>query len=119
MKYSSIQIRGEKNKIKISQHKDEDLNPAGGYALWPKPQESFIMWQDGPLGRGEARVESNGAFVEDVLQVCVERLKFFQKSKFKCVNNGVAIGKIEEAIEALNQRTQTREFWGVEGTHEI
>lgn len=76
-----------------------------------------IDWQDGPLGRGENRLEPNGAFVETVIAAAVQRIEFYQSGEFKCRENAIAITKLEEALLWLNYRAQKREQRGVEGTH--
>jgi len=43
---------------------DEWNNPAGGSV---KGVGLDVVWQNGPLGRGENRKEPNGAFVETVI----------------------------------------------------
>lgn len=79
-----------------------------------------IRWQDGPLGREEEgpRVEPNGAFVEGVIQSALDRLNYYQSSKFNCRENALAITKLEEALHWCDHRTQAREALQVEGTHE-
>lgn len=101
-------------EIKANNKVDENGNPSGGSveAIGIK-----INWQDGPLGRGTERKEPNGAFVEGVMQSTIQRLEFFQNSKFKCRENAIAITKLEEALHWLNWRTQRREKLGIEGTH--
>ena len=108
-------IMSTKQVIGFFNDLDQDGNPTGGYA---SGTGISITWQNGPLGRDEERKEPNGAFVEDVLEICAERLRFYQSSKFRSRENALAITKIEEAILWLNKRTQEREARGVEGTHE-
>lgn len=93
---------------------DADGNPTGGTTC---AVGMSIMWQNGPLGRGADRQEPNGAFVEGVLQAALGRLEFYQRSKFKCRENALAITKIEEALHWLQSRTAKREQRDVEGTH--
>lgn len=71
-----------------------------------------IAWQDGPLPK-------NGAFLEDVLTECVERLKRMQATKFNCAENNVAIFHIHGALTALGSRAARREKEGVRGTHSL
>lgn len=94
---------------------DENGNPTGGQSLARGVQ---INWQDGPLGTGANRVEPNGAFVEEVIQVAIDRLAFFNESKFRSRENSLAITKLEEALHWLNHRTARREQSGIEGTHQ-
>jgi hypothetical protein len=75
--------------------------------------------QNGPLGRGADRIEPNGAFVEDVLDIVADRIRFYQASKFACRTNALALTKIEEALHWLDSRTKDREARGVEGVHEV
>lgn len=99
-----------------SEHRtDENYNPAGGTTFGTG---FTIEWQDGPLGRGEDRKEPNGAFVEGVILACVDRLNFYQASRFVCSSNAVAIRHLEAALEELDKRTSDRERRGVEGMHE-
>lgn len=115
-------------------HNDtKDGNPAGRYAAtWEgaptselntmmhyseHPGHFVIRWQDGPVDR-EAGEQPNGAFVEDVLEVCKRRLEFYQDSPFACHENEVAIGDLEHALETLLSRRKDRAERGVQGKHE-
>lgn len=97
---------------------DENGNPAGGTTTGTG---ITISWQNGPLGRTEngTRVEPNGAFVEGVIAAAVDRLEYYQASKFKCRENALAITKLEEALHWLQHRTAKREEQKVEGTHAV
>ena len=95
---------------------DSDSNPAGGTTYG---NGFAIGWQNGPLGRGESREEPNGAFVEDVIAAALDRLEFYQASKFNCEENARAVNRLNAALEALNERTAAREARAVEGTHAI
>lgn len=96
------------------QFNDESGNPAGGVAAGVGVS---VTWQNGPLGRGADRIEPNGAFVETVIAIAVDRLRFYQESRFACIENAVALGNLEAALRALENRTLRREALGVEGTH--
>ncbi len=98
-----------------SRHQTDKFgNPAGGTTTG---LGLSIQWQDGPLREnGEVR-EPNGAFVEHVLEAAIDRLQYYQGSKFKCRENALAITHAEEALHWLNARTADREERGVEGTH--
>lgn len=96
---------------------DSDGYPAGGTV---RGTGLHIDWQNGPLGTGEERLLPNGAFVEDVLQACLERIRFYQDAadgKFRCRENALAITHIEDALFRLDDRTRQRQARGVEGTH--
>ncbi len=97
---------------------DGEGNPAGGKA-WSMGID--IEWQCGPLrrpGAGELN-DVNGAFVENVILVVIGRLEFFQRSKFKCEENQMAIESLSEALSHLDERTARRVAEGTEGTHEV
>lgn len=104
------------NSCEITNLYDADDNPTGGsvYGTGIK-----IDWQNGPLGRGETRVDPNGAFIETVLSACKQRLEFFNEGKYRCKTNALAILAIEVALNALEQRTVERAERKVEGTHQV
>ena len=93
---------------------DEKGHPAGGNV---SGNMLDIVWQNGPLGRGEKREEPNGAFVESVIYAAKQRIEYYQ-TKFACRENALAITKLDEALHWLNARTSRREEAGTEGTHE-
>lgn len=89
-----------------------DSNPTGGETTLP--DGTVINWQNGVVEGGK----QNGAFVEDVITATIERLEYFNDSKFRCRENSLAITKLEEALMWLRYRTSNREAQGVEGTYE-
>lgn len=94
---------------------DEAGNPAGGTV---KGTGIDISWQNGPLRvDGKPDAERNGAFVEDLVIAAIQRMEYYQDSKFKCRENALAITKLEEALHWMNHRTARREAAGTEGTH--
>lgn len=93
---------------------DSNANPAGGHT---EAVGIRVDWQNGPLVVDGERVEPNGAFVETVLAVALDRLNYYQSSKFHCPENAAAIAAIEVALDALDARTKDRQARGVEGTH--
>jgi len=95
---------------------DEAGNPAGGTA---RCTGIDIRWQDGPLGRGPARKDPNGAFVETVIAIAIQRLEFYQMSRFACTANLNAIVHLQDALGFLQDRTRLREEREVEGTHTV
>ncbi len=102
-----------------SEHNNDALgNPAGGKTTGTGIE---INWQNGPLGSilSDDRKEANGAFVESVLAAALDRMEYYQASKFKCRENALAITKIEEALHWLGHRTAKRVIRGVEGTHGV
>jgi hypothetical protein len=98
-----------------SQHfTDENGAPEGGQT---SGKGFTIAWQRGPLGREADRVAPNGAFVEDVLDALIDRLDYYQGSKFACTENRMAIAHLRSAAHALAERTSRREEEKTEGTH--
>lgn len=73
-----------------------------------------VKWQLGPVGVYGV----NGATIEDVIEVCIERLKGFQTSLFATRENALAITALEEGRNWLLQRTRDRQARGVEGRNE-
>ncbi len=104
------------DKCKLSNEVDGDGNPSGGLVTGVG---IAITWQNGPLGRGEKRIEPNGAFVETVIAVAKTRLEFYQESKFNCAENHMAIVFLRQALEVLESHTKNRENREVEGTHTV
>lgn len=102
-------------KITGRHENDENGNPAGGCTSGTGIE---IHWQNGPLNRGAERLEPNGAFVEGVIAAALDRLEYYQTSKFACRENALAITKLQEALHWCQHRTAQREARGVEGTHE-
>lgn len=95
---------------------DSDGNPSGGVV---RGEGLAIDWQSGPLVVDGERIQPNGAFVEGVIQASIDRLRFYQGTKFACRENALALTKLEEALHWLDHRTADREARGVEGTHAV
>lgn len=102
------------DRFEFNNYLDENENPAGGYV---RGVGLAIDWQQGPLGTGDERRAPNGAFVETVTQAAIERIEFYQRSKFACDENKLALKHLKLAVEAMQSRTKSRESRGVEGTH--
>ena len=94
---------------------DENGMPAGGVS---SGRGFAISWQNGPLGRGNDRREPNGAFVEDVIAAVIGRIEYYQEGRFSCLDNYDALRNLRNAARCLDNRTQSRESRGVEGTHQ-
>ena len=105
-----------RQNIEFTNRLDGDRNPTGGNV---EGAGITITWQDGPLGRGESRKEPNGAFVEGVIQAAIQRLEFYQESKFKCETNAKAIENLKMALSELDNRTKDREERKVEGENKV
>ena len=118
---------------KLKEGKKPIRSVLGGYASQGYPLDSetgvlspiLIRWQNGPVKRsktehGNLLVENlNGAFVEDVLNICVKRLEAYQRSSFACKENAEAIAAVDAAIEILVKRRGARRERGVEGKNEV
>lgn len=117
--------------IQAKNNKDAEGSPSGGSVLLTLVGEAgtypglVINWQDGPRGQatnpdGSPTLEDpNGAFVEDVIWAALQRLEYFQDSKYRCRENALAITKLEEALFILKDRQLSRSWRGVEGKHEV
>jgi len=97
---------------------DENGNPTGGIVTG---MGINVKWQDGPRTPDvEGNLApANGAFVEDVIYTALQRLQWFQDSKFKTRENAIAITNLEQALWALNHRRLGRQLRKVEGKHEV
>lgn len=73
-----------------------------------------ILFQRGPI----KDVGVNGVTHESLLAIVIDRLRAYQKGPFKCVENELALQKLEDALWQLQERTKARIARGVEGTHE-
>lgn len=73
-----------------------------------------ITFQEGPI----PEVGVNGAHIEDVIDLLVERLKGFNEGSMRCRENSLAITALEEANLWLLKRTMNRIDQGVEGSME-
>jgi hypothetical protein len=104
------------DSFRAQNYNDQNGNPAGGYV---SGIGLSIIWQDGPLGRSGERQSPNGAFVETVIAAAIQRLKYYQDSKFSSEYNSIAISQLELALDSLKARTADREIRQVEGTHAV
>ena len=73
-------------------------------------------------GVHENGVKFDGVTNEEVIKVLIHRIGYlnekWQGGKFECIENELAVGYLELALEELEERTKGREKRGVEGTHE-
>jgi hypothetical protein len=95
---------------------DGQGRPAGGVSTG---KGFTISWQNGPLGQvgTPERREPNGAFVEDLIQAVIGRIRFYEASRFACQENANALEALEAAATWLDRRTKDREQRAVEGIH--
>ena len=94
---------------------DEHGKPAGGYTAGVG---FVIAWQNGPLGRGEDRLEANGAFVQDTNHATIDRLEWYEEGEFACMENNATIVNLKLADTWMQMRRDNRARRGVEGTHQ-
>lgn len=99
-----------------STHNTEGGAPMGGHT---EAIGLSIEWQNGALSVDGVRKDPNGCFVETVIAAALDRLEYYQSSKFACRENALAVTKLQEALHWLNHRTAAREKRGVEGTHSV
>ena len=92
---------------------DAEGNPFGGIS---QGHGFSVKWQRGPVTPERGR---NGAFIEELLTACIERLRDYQGGRFACIENEDAIRLLEAGRAALFARTADRAQRGVEGTHEV
>lgn len=71
-----------------------------------------IKFQEGPI----PEVGVNGAHIEDVIDLLVERLRGFNEGPLRCRENSLAITHLEEAGNWLLRRQVNRLEQGVQGT---
>lgn len=118
------EIMGKSGLLHGHNANDDNGMPLGGIAQGSGVQ---ITWQRGAIVDPDSgtRRQPNGAFVEDVLEICAQRLRYYNGmtkgengGQFRSRQTEIAITKIEEAILWLGHRAQDRTRRGVEGTHE-
>jgi hypothetical protein len=110
-------INGEAGPIIMLNTCDKDANPTGGYVSGVGFR---IDWQDGPRGQPDGTLApATGAFVEDITLAVIERIRFFQKSKFVCRENAIALTKLEEALHWMQHRRADRARRNVLGRHKV
>lgn len=106
--------------MELSASARDESNGGGSreYIVYHRPDENqttgltHILFQRGPVAE---EADINGITDEMLLLVVRDRLQCFQKGKFSCRENAIALTKIEEAIQWLMWRSLDRESRGVEG----
>lgn len=100
-----------------SHHWTDNGTPMGGSTYG---NGFAISWQNGPLVDADGERESpNGAFVEDIIKAAIDRIEYYQASKYVSEYNASALVHLRFAVDALNARTKDREQRGVEGTKQV
>ncbi len=75
----------------------------------------LVVFQNGPI----REVGVNGVHNEDLIAIVIDRIEGFQSGDYECSENQTALQHLRDALEALNDRTESREKRGVEGTSTI
>ena len=105
---------GEGGEVEVENAWEGD-NPTGGFAVG---KGFAITWQDGPVNR-EAGETPTGAFIEDVLDVLILRLEFYQSSKYISDYNERALAHLRDARKEMADRRLERSARGVLGKNEV
>ena len=95
---------------------DANGKPDGGHA-WATGID--IRWQQGPIVVDGQETEPNGAFMETLIKIAIDRMEFYQTTEFKCRENALVITKLEEALHWQQHRLNNRAKRGVLGTHTV
>lgn len=61
----------------------------------------------------------NGIQMEDLITICIDRLKTFQQGDYACKENACCLTHLEEARMWLDARTMDRQNRKVEGKNEV
>lgn len=78
---------------------------------------TVILFQNGPIGEDGNGV--NGITHEALLAILIDRLQGFQSGQYACTENEVALARLTQAQQVLQERTRKRMERGVEGTHTV
>ncbi len=96
------------NRITSIHETDKKECPAGGETTGPG---LVVTWKSAP---GNHR-KHDGATVEDLIEAAVDRLHFYQRTKFACNYNRSALTFLNNALQQLDRRTADRERRHVKG----
>jgi hypothetical protein len=108
--------KGTQNYTTIEYLKDEKFNAPNDYKITNSKTTQYLStlhFQEGAI----KDVGVNGIFMEDLINICIDRLEHYQKSDFACKENMYAIHHLNLALEFLNKRTNDRIKRGVQGTY--
>jgi len=108
--------KGTQNYTTIEYLKDPEYNAPNNYRITNSKTTQYLStlhFQEGAI----KEVGVNGIFMEDLINICVDRLEHYQKSDFACRENAIAITHLETALLWLNKRTNDRIKRGVQGTY--
>lgn len=85
-------------------------NPAADHKDYELPGGVVIKFQKGAMALGR-----NGVTTEELLNVLIDHLQGFQRGKFACRENAIALTNIETAKLWINERARLRTEQGVKG----
>ena len=107
---------GGANHLYMIEGFDASTNPSSPFQTrFDGPRKlAIVLFQNGPIGEAGA----NGITQEVLLAILADRLRSFQAGPYACIENAMALQKIEEAQLWLHKRTLDRMRRGVEGTHQ-
>lgn len=104
----------EANKaITVEVVEDENGEPHKYHLSANGDEQACLSFQWGPIKTHGV----NGITNEVLLAIVADRLEYFQRGPFACVENAAALASVKNAANALESRTRGREARGVEGTH--
>ena len=118
---STVQHIGKLNEV----YRIGERGPGGAYHNYAiaradrdsedNPIIAIIKFQKGPRSAPDAR---HGVLDSDLIEIVRDRLKCFQEGEYATKENATALGYLEAALEAMNQRVEDRAQRGVLGTEE-
>jgi hypothetical protein len=85
-------------------------NPAADHKDYMNVAGQVIAFQKGAMELGR-----NGWTTEEILDVLIDHLSGFQKGKFACRENAIALTHIETARLWVRERAEKRKAQGVKG----
>lgn len=100
---------------------DEGTQEAKAALITPGTSDSDLKTYEFPGGfavkfqNGAMELGRNGATTEEVLDMLIEHINFFQRGKYACRENALMITKLEEAKHWALHRKQLREAQAVKG----
>lgn len=72
--------------------------------------DALLTFQNGPI---DDQNPPNGIHGEDLIAICIDRLRGFQSGQFACRDNAIALTHLEDALMWLQKRTRDRMARGV------
>lgn len=119
-KLETIQKIGKLNDV----YRTGERGPGGAFHTYTIARRDARGIEDNPIlaivkfqkGPGSAPDARNGVLDCDLIEIVRDRLKCFQEGKYATKENARAIGYLEAALEAMNERVEERAKRGVLGT---